>query len=51
MKDELLKIINREVDSYYYNFAVEVCEKVGARKASTPMSIMSRFESLRVGYM
>ncbi|RIB30277.1 hypothetical protein C2G38_1948909, partial [Gigaspora rosea] len=50
MKEELLKIINKEIDSYYYNLAIEVCEEVGARKASTPMVLMGRFESLRPGY-
>ncbi|RIB20168.1 hypothetical protein C2G38_2179943 [Gigaspora rosea] len=47
MKDELLKIINKEIDSYYYNLAIEVCKEVRARKASTPIVLMGRFESLR----
>ncbi|CAG8465581.1 15169_t:CDS:2, partial [Racocetra fulgida] len=36
-KEDLLKVINREVNSYYYNLAVEVCKEVGIRKANTPM--------------
>ena len=47
MKDELLDIINKKVNSYYQNFSIEVCQKVGTRKAETPMSIMGRFEILR----
>jgi hypothetical protein len=48
MKDELLNIINKKVNSYYRDFSIEMCQKVGTRKAETPMSIMSRFEILRV---
>jgi hypothetical protein len=47
MKDELLDIINKKVNSYYRDFSIEICQKVGARKAETPMSIMGRFEALR----
>jgi len=47
MKDELLDIINKKVNSYYQKFSIEVCQKVGIRKAKTPMSIMGHFEILR----
>ena len=48
IKDELLNIINKKIDSYYRDFAIEICNQVGQRKANTPMMIMGRFESLKV---
>ncbi|RHZ78214.1 hypothetical protein Glove_166g153 [Diversispora epigaea] len=36
--------------SYYRDFAIEICNQVGQRKANTPMMIMGRFESLKPGY-
>ena len=48
MKDELLNIINKKINSYYWDFSMEVCKEIGSRKARTPMGIMGRFEILRV---
>ena len=48
MKDELLDIVNKKIDSYYQNFSLEICKEVGSKKAGTPMVLMNRFEKLRV---
>jgi len=48
MKDELIDIINKKIDSYYRNFSLEICKEVGTRKAGTLMVLMNRFEKLRV---
>jgi hypothetical protein len=48
MKDELLNIINKKIDSYYQDFSLEICKEVGSRKAETPMILMNQFEKLRV---
>ncbi|RIA80435.1 hypothetical protein C1645_838706 [Glomus cerebriforme] len=50
MKDKLLDIVNKKVNSYYQDFSIEICQQVGIRKAETPMSIMSHFKILRPGY-
>ena len=47
MKGELLDIINKKINSYYRDFSIEICQKVGARKAETPMLIMGSFEILK----
>ncbi|CAG8838153.1 24660_t:CDS:2, partial [Gigaspora margarita] len=33
MKTELLNIINRKANSYYCDFALKICNKIGSRKA------------------
>ena len=48
MKDELLDIVNKKINSYYQNFSLEICKEVGSRKAGTPMVLMNQFEKLRV---
>ena len=48
IKDELLNIINKKVNSYYREFSMEICQQVGIKKAEIPMSIMNRFEVLMV---
>ena len=48
MKDELLNIINKKIDSYYRNFSLEICKEVGLKKAGIPIILMNRFEKLRV---
>lgn len=50
MKDELFNIINKKLESYYWNFSSEICKEIGSRKAGTPMAIMNRFEILRVSF-
>ncbi|CAG8495488.1 2431_t:CDS:2, partial [Scutellospora calospora] len=50
MKDELLNIINRKTKSYYYDFALRVCNEIGQRKASNPMTIMGRYNTFKPGY-
>jgi len=48
MKDELLDIVNKKIDSYYQNFSLEICKEVGSRKAGTLIVLMNQFEKLRV---
>ena len=50
MKDELLDIIHKKSDSYYWNIYKEICQEIGIRKAGTPMVLMGRFEVLRVSF-
>ena len=50
MKDELLNIIHKKTDSYFRDFAFEIYNTLGQRKANTPMAIMGRFETLKVQY-
>ena len=45
-----LDIINKKINSYYRDFALEICQKIGSKKAGTPMAIMGRFEILRVSF-
>ncbi|CAG8744460.1 19974_t:CDS:2 [Gigaspora margarita] len=47
-KDELFDIINRKTNSYYYDFALKICNEMGSRKASTLIALMAHFEFLRV---
>jgi len=48
MKDELLNIIYKKTSSYFRDFAFEICNTLGQRKANTPMAIMGRFETLKI---
>ncbi|RIA96366.1 hypothetical protein C1645_733363 [Glomus cerebriforme] len=41
MKDELLDIVNKKVNSYYQNFSIEICQQVGIRKAGTHLGIFT----------
>ncbi|GES88090.1 hypothetical protein GLOIN_2v1584672 [Rhizophagus clarus] len=49
-KDDLAEIINSNAYSYYLNLTKQVYQEVRHRKAAIPMMLMSRFESLRLGY-
>lgn len=48
IRDDLQKIINGQLESWFRNLALGVYSKVGSRKAATPMVLMGRSEELRV---
>ncbi|RIA89462.1 hypothetical protein C1645_824850 [Glomus cerebriforme] len=41
IKDEL-NIINKKINSYYWDFSLEICKEVGSRKMGIPMVILMR---------
>jgi len=49
-KDDLIKIINGTTNSYYLDFAKQLYNNIGHKKAAMPMMLMNRFETLRVSY-
>ena len=48
IKDKLLNIINKKINSYYWDFSMEIYKEIGSRKVGTPMAIMGYFKILRV---
>lgn len=50
IKDDLQKIINGQLESWFRNLALNVYNEIGFRKATTPMILMGRSEELRVSF-
>src|SRR4051794_29901267 len=49
-KDDLVKIINGTTSSYYLDFAKQLYHNIGHKKSATPMTLINRFQILRVRY-
>ena len=50
IKDDLQKIINGQLESWFRNLALSVYSEVGSHKANMPMVLMGRCEELRMSF-